>query len=419
MERYRWYTTGAGRRHIQADFSDPARGIPRTKRSFASKADAEAWVKRLKADTDRRLTGHRRRRLFGEALTHYLAGASTEKRTHQDDLDNARVLRWPFRWDGRWWRLEELPIEPGEGEELWIVPGLAAWTEDLKRVQARAYLDHQIYHRREDGRWYLQPDPAEGERPAPRRLVTDQPTVAALEACDGRGPFSGATLRVRQALVKRVLTLAWRRWDWSEQPYAARVELEPKATPRDTFLSYEQLRALLIALPVGLDDFALALAWVGWRLDNVRSLTWDRVVFPATTPEGEVLQHGVILAPRGETKNADPLVQPMSRRLEALLRARWDLRSGRVVFHDGSGGTWGDFRKAWKTACRKAGLPATLRRHDLRHTWASHMIQAGATDRELQELGGWRDPKMLRVYAHLRTEHLLEAVNRPTARKPT
>ena len=47
------------------------------------------------------------------------------------------------------------------------------------------------------------------------------------------------------------------------------------------------------------------------------------------------------------------------------------------------------------------------------------MIQAGATDRELQELGGWRDPKMLRVYAHLRTEHLLEAVNRPTARKPT
>ena len=44
-----------------------------------------------------------------------------------------------------------------------------------------------------------------------------------------------------------------------------------------------------------------------------------------------------------------------------------------------------------------------------RHTWASLMRQSGEGLDKIQELGGWQDPKMVRRYAHLSTDHLAKA----------
>jgi integrase len=50
-----------------------------------------------------------------------------------------------------------------------------------------------------------------------------------------------------------------------------------------------------------------------------------------------------------------------------------------------------------------------VRFHDLRRTWASYLIQQGATDRELQELGSWKSAAMVKRYAQLRVKHLTPA----------
>lgn len=42
-----------------------------------------------------------------------------------------------------------------------------------------------------------------------------------------------------------------------------------------------------------------------------------------------------------------------------------------------------------------------FRWHDLRHTWASWLIQHGMPLYDLQEMGGWKTEKMVRRYAHL------------------
>jgi integrase len=58
---------------------------------------------------------------------------------------------------------------------------------------------------------------------------------------------------------------------------------------------------------------------------------------------------------------------------------------------------------AWYKALKRAGLE-DVRFHDLRRTWASYLIQQGATDRELQELGSWKSAAMVKRYAQLRVK---------------
>ena len=49
-----------------------------------------------------------------------------------------------------------------------------------------------------------------------------------------------------------------------------------------------------------------------------------------------------------------------------------------------------------------------IRFHDLRHTWASWLIQSGVPLSVLQEMGGWESIEMVRRYAHLAPNHLTE-----------
>ena len=66
-----------------------------------------------------------------------------------------------------------------------------------------------------------------------------------------------------------------------------------------------------------------------------------------------------------------------------------------------------DSKTAWLSACRRAGIE-DFRFHDLRHTWASWLIQSGVPLSVLQEMGGWESIEMVRRYAHLAPNHLTE-----------
>lgn len=416
----------------QADYQDQFRGIARTKRTFATRKEAEDWLDAVRRDASARLLGHKRRHLFGQALARYLREESPKKKTHYEDLLNAKTLRWPI-WceeSRRWLRLEETPLEE--------VPGaLMKWTTDLQAVIRRGYVGGRLYHRRHKAAgaaWYHQPDPNEGERPEPRAEVTDPELIRALDRAPGRGPFNNATLRLRQLLVSRVLFVAWKHWStpgdvWLDQNIAKKIMLADKGKPRQKFLTYDQLLTLLIVAPIHFDDAILAAAWIGWRRSNivgrakrgerkvVNGLDWTNVVFPVIEGAHRI-QFGHLWKSRDETKNDEPLAQPMSERVEQLLRLRWDLRRGIVVFHRGDGRPFLEFRKMWATAKRRAGIDPGFRWHDLRHTFASELIQANVNDRHLQELMGHADISTThKIYTHLRIEHLRDAVNAPTNRR--
>lgn len=407
----------------QADYSDARRGIPRTKRNFATRKEAKDWLAAVHTDAHRRLIGARQRHLFGAALTRYLREYSPDKASHADDLSNARALRQPFRLDGRWYRLEDLPIEPSprHRDGLWIVPGLAAWVNDKRQVRRRSRIDGQLWELRPGTKrpqWWHQPGEAGLRTP-----VTDPALIARLDASNARGPYSSGTLRARQLLVSTILRCCLRNWDWIDQDYAAKIDLAAPAEARTEWLDGDLLTRLLIAAPPHLDDAILAACWLGWRQANLLGLEWTRVEWPIyeTDAQGQKqrITHGRVWVDGGthtsrahRTKTRKPLVAPIGHAFEQLLKLRWQVRRGPLVFHRGDGAPWGDFRKVWASTKASAGIDAGFRWHDLRHTWASYLVQHGASDRDLQELGGWSSAAMPKRYSHLRTDHLVDAVNR-------
>jgi len=65
---------------------------------------------------------------------------------------------------------------------------------------------------------------------------------------------------------------------------------------------------------------------------------------------------------------------------------------------------------AWDTIRKKVGIPE-VRLHDLRHSFASFLVNSGRSLYEVQKLLGHHDPKVTMRYAHLSPQSMLEAVN--------
>ncbi len=67
--------------------------------------------------------------------------------------------------------------------------------------------------------------------------------------------------------------------------------------------------------------------------------------------------------------------------------------------------------KHFKKAVRDSGLNDNIHFHTLRHSFASRLIQKGASVFVVKELLGHEDIKTTQIYSHLKTENLAEAVN--------
>lgn len=65
---------------------------------------------------------------------------------------------------------------------------------------------------------------------------------------------------------------------------------------------------------------------------------------------------------------------------------------------------------AWNTARKSVGL-SDVRVHDLRHSFASLLVNSGRTLHELQHILGHTQVKTTQRYAHLSQDTLLDAAN--------
>jgi integrase len=135
---------------------------------------------------------------------------------------------------------------------------------------------------------------------------------------------------------------------------------------------------LYAELPADLRDFYLCCYLTGWRTGDVKLLLFSGI------QDGELHQ-------AEESKNDTIYSTPLWPELAGLIERRKQLQAysvngvtqiSRYIFHRGDGKSIGDVRKAWKSACQRAGLDGALGGklpipHDMRRSAAKNLTRAG------------------------------------------
>jgi integrase/recombinase XerC len=148
----------------------------------------------------------------------------------------------------------------------------------------------------------------------------------------------------------------------------------------------------------------------GLRVSEVAGLDLEDVDFSARLVRVTGKGSRERIVPFGETA-ADALREYLPSRA-ALRRAVEDddPEPGEPLFVNARGGrlTTRSMARLLKRRLRAAGLPAEISPHALRHTFATHLLQAGADLRAIQELLGHASLSTTQKYTHLDVARLRE-----------
>lgn len=189
------------------------------------------------------------------------------------------------------------------------------------------------------------------------------------------------------ALIRSILRAAANDWKWID--HAPRVKLYEEPKRRVRWLTPDEARRLLdVLLPHQRSVVLFALA-TGLRQRNVLGLEWARVD----------LDRKVAWIFGDETKGKEDIHVSLNDTAWAVLMAERGKHPVYVFTYEGQPIKQANTR-AWRAALGKAGIK-NFRWHDLRHTWASWLVQNGTPLYTLQEMGAWKSAEMVRRYAHL------------------
>jgi integrase len=165
------------------------------------------------------------------------------------------------------------------------------------------------------------------------------------------------------------------------------------------YLSKEECQALVNACDNHPKSIVITALNTGMRKGEIFSLKWDNVD----------LRHGFILL--DVTKNGERREIPIDDTLRVTLQGiarRLDIP---YVFYDRNiGKAYQDVKRSFRTALRKVGI-RDRHFHDLRHTFASHLVMAGVNITTVRELLGHKTLTMTLRYTHLAPSHKVKAVD--------
>lgn len=196
-----------------------------------------------------------------------------------------------------------------------------------------------------------------------------------------------ATVNRRLALLKRLVKLAYEEWEWTHQPHWKKIKLIPERNERHTYLTraeVERLRMNCTDPEAG--DLIVFAAFTGLRLSEMFRVHARDVV-------------GNQLRLDARTKNGRPRSVPLHPRAHAIA-VRLPLKITPALL-----------QKQWTTAREASGLK-DIHWHDLRHTCASWLVQAGVSLYVVKDLLGHASIKTTERYAHLTPINLEDAIGK-------
>ena len=186
-----------------------------------------------------------------------------------------------------------------------------------------------------------------------------------------------------------------------------RIRLLPEHNARQGFTDAKQIAAICRHLSPDLADAVRFMFITGWRSrSEVLPLRWPQVDLAA----------GFVRLDPGTTKNSEGRAFPLIPELRVLLERRQAITrrcertQGRIIAHvfHRYGRPIKSLRRAWVTACRKAGRPGLLP-HDLRRSAVRNLERAGISRSVAMKLTGHKTEAVYRRYAIVAENDLREA----------
>jgi integrase len=204
-----------------------------------------------------------------------------------------------------------------------------------------------------------------------------------------------ATVLREVFIIKHVFKLATEQWGWIDYNPIKNVSTPRVSNARTRWLSQDEEDTLMRSCPPWLANAIGFTVQTGLRMGEVIGLRWSN------------LHEDYILLEK--TKEKRPRAIPLSPKAKGIL----DLipRNIEYIFSDKQGRriTVNHLEYEFKQATQRANLQ--VRFHDLRHTFASRLVQRGVQLYDVQHLLGHRSPIMTQRYAHLSLDHLREVLS--------
>lgn len=226
----------------------------------------------------------------------------------------------------------------------------------------------------------------------------DQLTPEDIEAykANRKEKVSSATVNREIACLKHIFTKAIEWGKISRNP-ALKVKLFREKNRRVRYLEKEEIPRLCEACRDWLRPIVLVALNTGMRKSEILRLKWADVdfrrriiyVLDAKTGEREIPLNDLLF--------------------KVLLRVRKNPKSPYIFCHK-NGKPYKDIRRSFELALERAEID-DFRFHDLRHTFASHLVMGGVDLKTVQELLGHKTIQMTLRYSHLSHDHKRAAVN--------
>lgn len=227
--------------------------------------------------------------------------------------------------------------------------------------------------------------------------------VAAMVSRLREGELSIATVNRTMAVLRRIFNLALK-WEVYQGKNAARHIQMQREQHRTVFLSSRQVQSLCRALDEEEDRTAAScmalLLFTGARRGEALNARWADM-------DIERRNWTVPVSKNGRTRHI-----PLGDGALHALRGQRRLSGNPFVFPGKvEGRPLKGLRRPWERVKKAAGLSPDLRLHDLRHTFASMLVNNGRSLYEVGKLLGHQQLSTTTRYAHFDQDVLLEAAN--------
>jgi integrase len=195
------------------------------------------------------------------------------------------------------------------------------------------------------------------------------------------------------------LARKWRTPGVTENPTAG-IALAPDVM-RERFLSFEEMQRLIVSIEQDENRVAaqaiMLLLLTGARRNEITQARWDYV-------DWEKRKLLVPLSKSGKPRT----IALNNAALQLLSRMRAEIHGCYIVPSGVTGAPPPSLFFPWNRIRERAGLP-DLRLHDLRHSFASYLVNRGISLYVVQELLGHGHARYTQRYAHLLPDTLHEA----------